>query len=244
MTDPILKIGQSGLETTDERVKSLVNKMVNAETPGFKGSDVVIRSFPLELEAAQKKISAEQPQVEGTFYSQLKGSLVRTGGATDFALGSDGFFVLSCPWGDGYTRDGRFTVDNEGKLVSTAGNFSLLGQNGPITVPPGSAIELSQTGEIRVDGTLVDRIRVVNFDNLQNLESVNGSLFKNPGGDQSPIEIDSPKIVQGYIEAANTNAIDQMMELILVNRLYNMDAKIISTRDQSLAKALEMGKMQ
>ena len=52
MTDPILKIGQAGLETTEEKVKALTNRMVNAEPPGFKGSEVVVRSFPLELAAA------------------------------------------------------------------------------------------------------------------------------------------------------------------------------------------------
>ena len=200
MTDPILKIGQSGLETTDERVKSLVNKMVNAETPGFKGSDVVIRSFPLELEAAQKKISAEQPQVEGTFYSQLKGSLVRTGGVTDFALGSDGFFVLSCPWGEGYTRDGRFTVDNEGKLVSTAGNFPLLGQNGPIIIPPGSAIELSQTGEIRVDGTVVDRIRVVILKNFRTSNRSTVRFLKIPAGTRARSRSIRQKLSKGILK--------------------------------------------
>ncbi|MFA4967235.1 MAG: flagellar hook basal-body protein [Candidatus Margulisiibacteriota bacterium] len=244
MTDPILSIGQSGLETTDERVKSLVNKMVNAETPGFKQSDVIVRSFPLELSAAQKKLQAEKPMVEGTFYSHIKGSLVRTGGLTDFALGSDGFFIVSCPWGEGYTRDGRFTVNSQGQLVSTVGNFPLLGQSGPISVPPDAAIEVSQNGEITLNGTPVDRIRVVNFENLQNLEPVNGSIFKNPASDLNPIEVDSPRIVQGYVESSNANIVDQMMELIVVNRLYNMDAKIVSTRDQMMNKALDMGKMQ
>jgi flagellar basal body rod protein FlgG len=244
MTDSILRIGESALKTTDEKVKSLVNKMVNAETPGFKGSDVMVRSFPLELDAAQKKIQSEEPRVEGNFYNQIKGSLVRTGGTTDFALGSDGFFVVSCPWGEGYTRDGRFSIDSEGKLVSTAGHFPLLGQNGPIIVPPGSDIEVSQTGEIKVGGTLVDRIRVVNFESLKELESINGSIFKNAGGQLTPLEIDSPRIIQGYIEASNVNVVDQMMDLIIINRLYNMDAKIISTRDGNLSRALEMGKTQ
>jgi flagellar basal body rod protein FlgG len=218
--------------------------MVNAETPGYKGSDVLIRSFPLELQAAEKKIQAEEPRVEGNFYNQTKGPLVNTGSKTDFALGSDGFFVISAPWGEGYTRDGRFTIDNEGKMVSTAGHHPLLGQNGPIIVPLGSDIEVSQTGEIRIGDNVVDRIRVINFETLKELESVNGSIFKNSNAGISPIEVASPRIVQGYIESSNTNAIDQMMELIVVNRLYNMDAKIISTRDGTLSKALEMGKTQ
>lgn len=239
-----MRIGQSGLETTDEKVKSLMNKMVNAETPGFKGSEVVVRSFPLELQAAEKKLQSEEPRVEGTFYNHIKGSLMRTGGKTDLALGSDGFFVVLGQWGEGYTRDGRFTLDSEGKLISTVGKFPLLGQNGPIIIPPGTSIEISQNGEVRAGDNLIDRIRVVNFDSLQDLESVNGSIFKNPEGRLNPIEVESPRIVQGYIEASNVNVIDQMMELIYLNRIYNIDTKIVQTRDANLSRALEMGKIQ
>ncbi len=244
MTDPILSIGQSGLETTDEKIKSLVNRMANAETPGFRSSDVVVRSFPLELEAAQNKIQSEAPHTEGTFYNHAKGAMIRTGGKTDFALGSDGFFVVSCPWGEGYTRDGRFTIDQEGKIVSTVNKFPLLGQNGPITVAPGSDIELNQAGELMVSGSVVDRIRVVNFQSLQQLESVNGSIFKNTNQKQTPLEVDSPRMIQGYVEASNANGVDQMMDLVLLNRIYDMDTKIVTIWDQNATKAMEMGKVQ
>ena len=244
MSDPILDIGAAGLETTDEKVKSLVNRMVNAETPGFKSSDVTVRSFPLELEAAQNKLNSQKPTIDGTFYNHIQGSLIRTGKNTDLVIGTPGFFVLSCPWGEGYTRDGRFSIDKEGRIVSTAGNFPLLGTNGPITVNSSGQIQITETGQIIVDSVPIEKIRVVDFDEKQSLESVNGVIFRDSGKNISIKEIESPKIGQGYIEASNAKVIDQMMDLIYLNRLYNLDAKIISMRDASMAKAMEIGRIQ
>ena len=244
VNDPILRIGEAGLETTDQKVRALMNRMVNAQTPGFKSSDVIVRSFPLELEAAEDKLQSQQPQVDGTFYNHIQGSLIRTGKPTDFALGADGFFVILGDWGEGYTRDGRFSVDPEGRLVTTVGNFPVLGQSGPIIIPPGSDINVAEGGEIRADGQLLDNLRVVNFDRKQELESLNGSIFRDPGNRLLMTEVTAPRIVQGYVEASNVNIVDEMMQLIYVNRVYNMDTKIVSTRDSILSRAIEMGKVQ
>ena len=80
MSDRILDIGSSGIEAADERVKALMNNMVNAETPGFKASDVSVRAFPLELEAATQRLnqnSVMEPVVEGVFYNHAPGALMR-----------------------------------------------------------------------------------------------------------------------------------------------------------------------
>ncbi|HTY13737.1 MAG TPA: flagellar hook basal-body protein, partial [Candidatus Omnitrophota bacterium] len=180
----------------------------------------------------------------GTFYNHTKGSMIPTGNQTDFALGSDGFFVISCPWGEGYTRDGRFVVDSEGNIVSTVNHYPLLGQNGPIAVPPGTPIELNQSGEIMANGAVIDRIRVVNFQALDQLDSINGAIFRNTDQKQTPQEVDTPRIVQGYVEASNADEVDQMMDLVLLNRVYNMNTKIVTVWDADTTKAIEMGKVQ
>ncbi|MFA4905319.1 MAG: flagellar hook basal-body protein [Candidatus Margulisiibacteriota bacterium] len=244
MTDPILKIGQAGLETTEEKVKALTNRMVNAETPGFKGSEVVVRSFPLELAAAEKRLQPEKPQVDGTKINFARGSLIRTGNQTDLALGADGFFTVLCPWGEGYTRDGRFEVDPQGRVVTVAGKFPLLGQNGPIVVTPGSEISISSQGEVKTDQSVSDRLRIVNFQNQQELEQVNGSIFKTAAAQPAVIDVESPRLVQGYVEASNSNVVDETMNLILLNRIFTLDTKIVSTRDTMLSRAIEMGKTQ
>lgn len=242
--DPILNIGAAGLESSEEKVKALMNRMVNAETPGFKSSDVVIRSFPLELEAAQRRVDSMAPRVTGTYYNYLPGALIKTGRRTDLALGADGFFVVMCPWGEGYTRDGRFIINKDGQLVSVAGGYPLVGQSGPLSVDPTSKIDITQEGEIKVDGVIIDRIRVVNFPNKQDLESVNGVVFKDPNNILIPSEVEAPRIVQGYIEASNANVIEQMMELVYLSKLYSLNSKIVQTRDTALSRAVQMGAAQ
>ncbi len=244
MSDPIFEIGSAGLETTDEKVKSLVNRMVNANTPGFKSSDVTIRSFQTELQAAEDKLRTQKPEVEGTFYSHLQGSLIRTAKQTDFAIGSQGFFTILCPWGEGYTRDGRFYVNKDGMIVSTVGNYPLMGKSGPITVVPNSNISISEVGEIKSDSVYVDTLRIVDFQDKQALESVNGVIFRDGGRTLSMTEVENPRMVQGYIEASNAEVVDQMVDLITLNRLYNLNTKIVSMRDASLTKAMEIGRTQ
>jgi len=246
MTDPTLRIGKSALEAVDEKVKALTNKLANAETPGFKSSDVLVRSFPLELQAAEKRMGyqSEEPKVDGTIYSHVRGSLIRTANPTDLALGADGFFTILGSWGEGYSRDGRFTVDPEGRLVTTVGNYPVLGRNGPIVVTPGSQVEVSSIGEIKVGDTLVDTLRVVDFANKDQLVSINGVIFKNTNSALQMTEVVSPRIVQGYVEASNVSVVDSMMEMIYLSRLYTLDTKIVSTRENILTQAVSLGKTQ
>jgi len=242
MTDRIFEIGEAGLQSSDQRVRKLMDNMVNSEVPGYKKSEAVVRGFPLELEAASQRISAMKPQIESSFYNNIQGALIKTGGTLDLALGSDGYFVLAGPWGEGYTRDGRFRLDKEGRLLSVAGNFPVMGQSGPIVVTPGSEVEFSQNGEVKVDGVTVDIIRVVNPERKESLETLNGSVFRLKDAYAALQEVENPRVIQGYIEASNVNIVDQMMEMIYLERIYSLNSKLIQTRDAELARAMELGR--
>lgn len=227
MADHIFEIGSAGLESADQRVKKLMDNLVNSEVPGYKKSEAVIRGFPLELQAATQKASAVKPQVEGSFYSNIQGALVKTGGKLDLALGSDGYFVVSGPWGEGYTRDGRFQLDRDGRVLTVAGNFPVMGQSGPIVVTPGAEVEFTQDGDVKVDNVKVDRIRVILPEEQTGLEPLNGTIFQRKDASTILQEVDNPRVIQGYVEASNVNIVDEMMEMILLQRLYSVDTKII-----------------
>lgn len=242
MTDRIFEIGQAGLESTDQRVKKLMDNMVGSEVPGYRKSEAVVRGFPVELDAANSKLSAIKPQADGSFYSDTPGALIKTDGKLDVALSSDGYFVLSGPWGEGYTRDGRFRLDKDGRLLTVAGNYPVLGRNGPIVITPGAEVQFGQEGQIKVDGVEVDNIRVVQPEQKDSLEIFNGSIFKKKDSYTVLTEIDSPRLIQGFVEASNVNIVDQMTEMILTERIYGLNTKIISTRDANLARAMDLGK--
>jgi flagellar basal-body rod protein FlgF len=240
VNDKILEVGGAGIEGADAQVKALMNNIVNSETPGFRKSDVVIKSFPSYLEAAQLRSSTQVPQVEGIHYDQTPGTLLRTGNKTDLAIGGDGFFVIDTPQGTGYTRDGRFTINQDGKLVTVAGNFPVDGLSGQIIVNPGDEIEFSGDGKVRVNGQEVNAIKVVKFADVSSLTPVNGSVFK--ASDQAEMEIDqNPRVVTGYVEASNVNIIEEMMNMIYLSRIYGIDSKIVSNRESMMSKAVGMG---
>jgi flagellar basal-body rod protein FlgF len=237
MTDRIFEIGGAGLDSTDQQVRKLMDNLTNSQVPGYKSSSAVISGFPLELEQASQRLSSVKPQTEGSFYSDAPAALLKTGGKYDVALGTEGFFVIEGPWGEGYTRDGRFQLDKDGRLLTLAGNYPVLGQAGPLVVTPGADIEFSQDGEVRVDGALVDRIRVVQPEQKNTLESLNGSIFKQSGNNAVMTDVSNPRVIQGYVEASNVNVVDQYMEMINLERMYSLNAKIVSTRDANLTKA-------
>ncbi|MBU1867182.1 MAG: flagellar hook basal-body protein [Candidatus Margulisbacteria bacterium] len=242
MTDRILEIGSAGLETADQRVRKLMDNMVGAEVPGYKKSEVVVRGFPLELDNAQNKISSMKPQVESTHYKTASGALVKTNNKLDVALGSEGYFVVSGPWGEGYTRDGRFRLDKEGRLITVAGNLPVVGKMGPVIVTPGSEVEFTQEGEIKVDGAVVDRLQILKPEGTDALASLNGSIFKKSSSLSIMTEVDDPRLIQGYVESSNASIVDQMMEMMQVERLNWVMSKVISTRDQNLSRAMELGR--
>lgn len=242
MTDRILEIGQAGLESTDQKVRKLMDNIVNSEVPGYRKSEALVRSFPLELEQASQRLAPEKPVVEDSFYSNIQGALVRTGNQLDLALGGDGYFVIAGPWGDGYTRDGRFHLDSDGRLLTVAGDYPVLGKSGPIVVTPGADVEFSQDGKIRADKVDVDQIRIIVPEQKAGLTSLNGSIFKKTDPQAVVQEIDNPRVIQGYVETSNVNIVDQVMEMIYLQRAYTLDTKLIASRDANLARAMDLGK--
>lgn len=244
MSDNIFEIAGSGLDVADTRVKSMMHNIVNAESPGFKKANVEIKSFPLWLEQYQQKLGSQQPQATGLFYDKTPGTLVKSTSNTDLAIGGDGFFVIQAAWGEGYTRDGRFKLDKDGKLLTLSNGYPLLGERGPIEAPPGSQIEIDQSGYVKVDRNIIDRIRVVNINDFSKLEAVGGAIFRSPANvDVGAEENESPRILQGYLESSNVNIITETMELIYLERTYGINSKLVQNRDAMLTKALEMGRV-
>jgi flagellar basal body rod protein FlgG len=244
MSDRTFEIGGAALESAEERFRKLMDNMVGSEIPGYKKSEVVVRGFELALDKAEKKLGLTKPQVEGSHLNTSQGALIRTGNKLDLALATNGYFVIAGPWGEGLTRDGRFQLDKDGRLLTSSGNFPVLGRGGPIIVPAGADVEFNNQGDLKVKGEVIDRLRVVMPVNQDQLNNLNGTIFQVKDSASALNEVDEPSVVQGFIESSNVNVIEQMMEMIEGERYFNFTTKMVANRDQNLTKAMDLGRVQ
>lgn len=225
----------------------LANNLANVSTIGYKGQQVVYQSFPEILmsrldESGKTQIGTKGngARIAGTATNFHNGSLYKTDNDFDFALEGPGFFAVQTPQGTAYTRNGHFTLNNLGEIVTTEG-YLLLGQNGPIQTQ-GKNIQVDPNGVVSVDGQADDNIRFVEFTNPNALERLGDNLYRAGAGAAETQA--TGQIRQGYLEQSNVNVILGMTQLINATRLYEMSQKSINAQDETLAKAAnEVGRV-
>ncbi|MCP3900061.1 MAG: flagellar hook-basal body protein [Desulfobacteraceae bacterium] len=222
MTRPV----QGGLRQ-ERKLEAVSNHIANADTVGFK-KDII--SFDKEFRA-QMNTDLTQGHIE------------KTGNKLDLALKDEGFFKVDTAAGIRYTRNGSFTLDNNGVLVDQTGNF-VLGQGGAIVVD-GTNIEINETGEIRIDGTLQDRLDIITFENLTMLQKdgANNYVYKGDTRDETaPLNI---AIEQRAVEGSNVKVVDEMVSMIDHHRMYQIYQKMMMTFDEIDGKAInDVGQLQ
>jgi flagellar basal-body rod protein FlgF len=192
-----------------------------------------------------------------TEFSQ--GAMKETESDFDLALDGQGFLSVSTPYGERYTRNGSFTLGKEGYLETKEG-YPVLGENGPIKVKANN-FKVDAQGRIFVnralqddpnllvskennaweDTVLLDRLKVVGFDKPRFLQKQGSSLYASnlESGEARTLGAgEKPKVVQGFVEAANVNPVTEMVQMIEVNRAYEANQKTIQTEDSTLGKLI------
>lgn len=170
-----------------------------------------------------------------TDFSQ--GALNPTGNDFDIALQGKGFFSIETPEGTRYTRDGQFTKNAEGFLVTKEG-YKVLGENGPIKVD-GKSVAISEKGEVIVDKNKIDTLKVVDFKDYSLLQKQGDGLIK-PSIDETPEMFVQPTatVQQGFIEGSNVNSVREMVEMMTVLRSYEASQRMIKAHDDLLGKSV------
>ena len=221
-------IGASGMNAQQNRLDTISNNLANVDTTGFKKEIPVSKEF--------SELLLRRVQADGQ-YSNSQGSFKNTDTKTDFALGGEGFFAVQTPAGERYTRNGNFHLGKEGILLTKEG-YPVLGENGAIHVPD-DKFYVNQDGMIytKDDSTLVDRVKVVRFENERYLKKQGSSLWNTTkfSGEPHIAEGDErPKLLQGYTETSNVNVVNEMVQMIEVNRAYEANQKSVQTEDNMM----------
>nr|WP_307991063.1 flagellar basal-body rod protein FlgF [uncultured Niameybacter sp.] len=250
-----LYIAGTGMNVQTKRLDVISNDLANVNTTGYKKDEAVVSSFNEVLTYRMKDMENNVPnngaigtmnfgaRIDEIYTQFAQGSLIKTDGLVDVALQGDGFFAVETPEGVAYTRDGKFSINSEGNLVTKEG-YAVLGENGPIEIGEdylnnGGKLTIGEKGEITLDGQLIDTLELVKFADNRALTKREDNLYIGNGqGDTF-----EGTVIQGYTESSNVNPVTAMVDMITVSRAYEANQKMIQVHDTLLGKAVnEVGR--
>lgn len=217
------------------------NNVANADTVGFKVEQLMVGT---ERAAGARNDPIKAPASfvldNGVGRDFRAGEMRVTGNTFDLAVeGEDAFFSIGAPQGERYTRDGRFTTDPQGRLVTQQG-FPVLGEGGGeiLLDPRKSAPSISADGIVTQDGERVGRIGVVRFPALSALSKEGDNLYAN-ASNQQPEAAPDARIRQGVLEGSNVKPVVEITNLIEITRAYERISKMIDQSTELSRRSVE-----
>jgi len=251
----------SGMVAQQANIDVIANNLANVNTTGFKKmrtdfQDLIYQTIrqagattgPDNILPTGVQMGHGTRQV-ATQHIFTTGPLQSTGNTLDVAIQGDGFFQITMPDGTlGYTRDGTFKKDGQGRIETSEGYF-LEPQ---ITIPT-TATEVSISTEGIVTATIpgqttpqtLGQIEIARFVNPAGLDSIGGNLFKETVASGTPT-VGNPgnegagTLVQKYLEMSNVQVVEEMVNMIVGQRAYEINAKAVTTSDEMLSTANTM----
>lgn len=211
---------------------TIAHNVANAGTVGYKRRINTFSQALAEQGAGTlAEAGYEDPEVVYTTFDFSQGSLTETRRTLDFALNGKGFFAIETPDGPLYTRNGMFRLNQDGQIVDSLGR-TVAGESGPITIPPTvglSQISVSHDGRIQAAGLPVGQFRLVDFqEDESQLVSVGFHAYRAPEG-MDPEPAESLQVMQGFKEGSNVQLFEEMIDMIMVTRLYEANMKLKSS---------------
>ena len=246
----------AGMESQQMNLDVISNNLANVNTTGYKKSKVEFQELlydqtraagaeqgggnllPTSLEVGH----GSRPVTTARVFTN--GDLTQTGGQLDVAIQGNGFFQVQMPDGTvAYTRDGAFKTASDGRIVTSDG---LPIQGGFQPVPAGTTnITISSNGEVTYatpSGSTNFRVQMVRFNNPAGLESLGGNLYKETLASGTP-ELGNPAengfgtLNQGYLELSNVKVVEEMVNLILAQRAYEVNSKAVQAADEMMQQS-------
>lgn len=233
--DTSLYVSLSAQITRERRLDTIASNIANAQTVGFRGTQ--IRFEEVVQNTGNGQVSFASQGIE--YLDDRSGGLEQTGNPLDFAVRGNAWFGIETPAGFVVTRDGRFTMAQDGALVTLAGHPVVDPGGAPIQLrPQGGPPELGEDGFIRQGGQQVAALGLFAFDPPPNFQRFGGSGIV-ANGDPDPI-VDSPSvgIVQGHVENSNIDPLRELTQLIQVQRTFEEAAALSETGEQSLQQTI------
>ncbi len=252
-----LWISKTGMEAQQMQLDIISNNLANVSTNGFKKSHAVFEDLMYQNLRQVGSNTSEQSTLPtglqvglgvrtvATSRNFTQGNLQQTSNNLDVAVQGNGFFQLTMPDGTiGYTRDGAFQIDSQGRMVNSSG----LPLASSITVPSNAtnvAVAADGTVTANIPGTTalqtIGTITLASFVNTGGLEPKGQNIYAESAASGQPTVGAANanglgSLMQGFVETSNVNVVQELVTMIQTQRAYEMNSKAIQTSDQMLQK--------
>lgn len=233
--DRLIYTAVSGMNASLNRERVIASNMANAQTIGFKTE--ILQATPMTLDGPQVEVRS-MSSTEVTGASMKEGAVNQTGNALDVAMQGDAMLAVQADDGkESYTRRGDLSVTVTGVLQNGEG-LPVIGENGPISVPPGSNVSIAPDGGVMIADPAtpdqppqrVDRLKLVSTTGTKIAKDVAGQ-FRVPGNGILPVD-ENARVIPGALEQSNVNASEVLVEMISAQRLFDMRTKLVQTASQ------------
>jgi flagellar basal-body rod protein FlgF len=221
----------------------IANNIANASTPGFKRETAKFEEFvthvrPSETQQGPQALSFVKDA--GVVRDLGQGEMTSTGASLDFAINGKGFFAVQTPNGMRYTRDGHFSLNQDGQLVTSDG-YAVQGDGGNITITP-------DDGNVSVgpDGTIssilngasnqIGKLQVMSFPNERAMTKQGANLYSTT---QAATPSTESTVAQRMLEGSNVKPVIEISHMVEVMRAYQMTATLSSSQEQLMRQAID-----
>lgn len=230
--DKALYIAMTGAKHNMRAQAAHANNLANINTVGFKADFAQARSMPVYYGDGHPTRAYALAESPATDFKQ--GALVETGRELDIAIEGDGFIAVQAPDGtEAYTRAGSLFVDSVG-LLRTGNGLPVLGNGGPVALPPAEKIDVAIDGTITiiplgqgVDAPAqVDRIKLVNPP-TNSIKRMEDGLIRSLNQEEEVPADANVRVISGFVEGSNVNAVNELTNVLSLARQYEMQVKIM-----------------
>jgi len=221
----------------------IANNIANASTPGFKRETAKFEEFvthvrPSETQTGPQALSFVKDA--GIVRDLGQGELNSTGATLDFAINGKGFFAVQTPAGMRYTRDGHFSLNQDGQLVTSDG-YAVQGDGGAITITPDDGnVSVGADGTISsiVNGAAnqIAKLQVVTFPNERAMTKVGANLYSTT---QAATPTTESTVAQRMLEGSNVKPVIEISHMVEVMRAYEMTATMTNSQEQLMRQAID-----
>jgi flagellar basal-body rod protein FlgF len=243
--DNAVYVGLSRQMMLRRELDIVANNIANADTTGFKVESLMAKAdprMPAVTQGGPKPVKFVADAGVARDFGQ--GSLHRTDGPFDVAIEGKAFFKIATASGERYTRDGHFRTDDQGRLVTQAGD-PVLAEGGEITIDPKKGnVTIAPDGTVSQGAEQIGKIAMVRFEDRSVLEKDGDNNFRNTSNLQ-PQAAPEARMRQGMLESSNVKTIEQVTRMMEVTRAYEQMTNLVQSETDLARRTVErMGRVQ